>query len=701
MQKREQNATARLSGNALQPLSGVTVSVVDDATGLPAALYSDNGVTLITAPIVTDSNGYYGYYAADGKYTETFTGSRVATPITRKVTLEDPDDNPAASLSQLAAAGGGALVGAMASGSGAVLRTQQDKAREFVSVKDYGAVGNGVTDDTTAFTNAFAAARKVFVPAGTYILANAILPANTELFGEGDATILKMVAASSDVLRCDSGSASVSNNIKNITIRDMQFLATCDVDGFSEQKHLVRVNGVTNFRAENVLFKGFRGDGLYIGSGYVAAQERHNQNVHVINCRFDGINNANRNGISFIDIDGFVVDRCEFKNVSSATMPGPIDFEPDSGASYAIVRNGVVRDCVFSACGGNAGEIGIYIPSAVTLPPRNIKVIGNTSTGYVGTGAFFLNRTDRAPTATSEENNIQLTGNTVKGGYRPFNLIDGKRIIVRDNTFIDCTRAALIGASNAANTVRDAILRDNQLIRCGSVDGNGIAIGNANYLTFQRNKLIDCGSGAPGAANGIIFASSSASSYVSFFEDEISTPTAMTLIGIQKEASHTLSPETNKFNSVNMNSLSVAFTAVESDSLLTSWTPFVEGASTVGTGAYIEQTGKVYKRGKTVCGSLRVAVSAGHTGTGLIEVSLPYAASTSNVGAGGLVTMGSASVNGLAVSGGVTARLNPAATANGVQGAFRIYFGATGTLSQATIPAGAFDIEFSFSYLTT
>lgn len=52
-------------------------------------------------------------------------------------------------------------------GTGAVSRTLTSKMRDVVSVKDFGAVGDGVTDDTTA-VSATSAQPKAFLPAGTY-----------------------------------------------------------------------------------------------------------------------------------------------------------------------------------------------------------------------------------------------------------------------------------------------------------------------------------------------------------------------------------------------------------------------------------------------------------------------------------------------------------------------------------------------------
>ena len=71
-------------------------------------------------------------------------------------------------------------------GTGAVTRTAQAKMRDAVSVKDFGAVGNGVADDTAAIQAAMDASSGVHFPIGTYKISSSLqMNDNNFVFGEG------------------------------------------------------------------------------------------------------------------------------------------------------------------------------------------------------------------------------------------------------------------------------------------------------------------------------------------------------------------------------------------------------------------------------------------------------------------------------------------------------------------------------------
>ena len=53
-------------------------------------------------------------------------------------------------------------------GTGAVERRIAGKLADFVSVKDFGAVGDGIADDAPAFALALAANRALHIPPGLY-----------------------------------------------------------------------------------------------------------------------------------------------------------------------------------------------------------------------------------------------------------------------------------------------------------------------------------------------------------------------------------------------------------------------------------------------------------------------------------------------------------------------------------------------------
>ena len=63
-------------------------------------------------------------------------------------------------------------------GTGALARTVDSKLKDVVSVKDFGAMGDGTTNDTAAIQAAIDAAqgtKQVFIPAGTYLVTDSLL----------------------------------------------------------------------------------------------------------------------------------------------------------------------------------------------------------------------------------------------------------------------------------------------------------------------------------------------------------------------------------------------------------------------------------------------------------------------------------------------------------------------------------------------
>jgi hypothetical protein len=84
----------------------------------------------------------------------------------------------------------GSQVSFVQAGTGVVTRNMQDKVRESVSVKDFGAVGDGIADDTVAIQAAInfcqTNGRKLFIPSGDYKSDSLYVTANPGIVIEGE-----------------------------------------------------------------------------------------------------------------------------------------------------------------------------------------------------------------------------------------------------------------------------------------------------------------------------------------------------------------------------------------------------------------------------------------------------------------------------------------------------------------------------------
>lgn len=155
-------ASTTATNSTLRVLSSATCTVYVSGTTTLATLYSDNGVTPLANPFLSTSTGQVSFYAANGLYDLVVTKTGFETVTIDAIELDD-----------LLAPSGSNSVGYLPAGAGAVSRTVQGKLRETVSVKDFGAVGDGVADDTAAIQAAITATQTagggvIFFPLGTY-----------------------------------------------------------------------------------------------------------------------------------------------------------------------------------------------------------------------------------------------------------------------------------------------------------------------------------------------------------------------------------------------------------------------------------------------------------------------------------------------------------------------------------------------------
>lgn len=152
------------------PLVGGKLYTYAAGTTTPQVTYTDYvGGTPNANPVILDSRGEASVWLGTSLY-------KMALYDSTNVLIWTVDNiGGFATLAQLAASGGSNLVGFLQAGAGAVATTVQAKLRESVSVKDFGAVGDGIASDTAAIQAMFDAVassgvKEIYFPPGTYLL---------------------------------------------------------------------------------------------------------------------------------------------------------------------------------------------------------------------------------------------------------------------------------------------------------------------------------------------------------------------------------------------------------------------------------------------------------------------------------------------------------------------------------------------------
>ena len=156
---------------------GCTVTIYVAGTLTVATIYADDLGTPKINPFSASNTGYYFFYADTGRYDVRLSGGGIASPFTRGDQSTGAIANTYAYANLPAPGVSGALAYTNAGPRGLWVDTTSVWASVnggLSDVRQYGATGNGSTDDTVALQAALTAACStspiggVFVPAGTY-----------------------------------------------------------------------------------------------------------------------------------------------------------------------------------------------------------------------------------------------------------------------------------------------------------------------------------------------------------------------------------------------------------------------------------------------------------------------------------------------------------------------------------------------------
>jgi Pectate lyase superfamily protein len=170
-----------------------------------------------------------------------------------------------------------------ASGSPGASTSVLPQPPNSINVADYGAIGNGTTDDTQALQNAFNAAaaqgKSVYIPPGTYNHSGTLSVNGVNVTGSGSQTMLVATNPSEEAIKL--GSNSSLSNVETFTsasTRDSQpDEAAVDVTGSNDtvsnvttlgaESNGIRLDGATGATISHDLVEGSNADGIAVLNG--------------------------------------------------------------------------------------------------------------------------------------------------------------------------------------------------------------------------------------------------------------------------------------------------------------------------------------------------------------------------------------------------------------------------------------------------
>lgn len=349
--------------------------------------------------------------------------------------------------------------GFIQAGTGAVQRTVEAKLQDVVSVKDFGAVGDGVADDTAAIQAAISTAAAVYVPVGTYKLTTTLFASNKNIsiYGDGPGLSILAFTGGTNGISWSSTSASHQFGLEGLQLRADATMSGVAVSasftptlgpvytGASIEAVLVTYSGVNSWangfyfsNARNIAVSESTFNGKYGTSGYGFKCDGNSLDARFIACQ------VNDCGIAF-DSDGTsegtLIANCLAINVDVGVQKVHSGVEPliNIANCHFNTRTKAVQlaDVQQSTITGNL----FYAYTGGSMPGWVGLELSGASSGYVD----ISNNTFHGVSYTGSRVGVSITDAFVNN--------------VAENIFYGLDTGISLGASSVSNQVRNNIFQ--------------------------------------------------------------------------------------------------------------------------------------------------------------------------------------------------------------------------------------------------
>ncbi|CAB4121673.1 Right handed beta helix region [uncultured Caudovirales phage] len=478
------------------PLSGGFIYSYAAGTTTPVTTYtSASGLIANTNPIVLDASGripFEIWLTAGANYkfvlkdsTGVQIGSYDDIPLVGDYTAVSAQI--AALTATLASPTGSLYVGYQAPYTGSVATTVFGKLAYYISVKDFGAKGDGTTDDTAAIQAAVNACngKQLYFPFGTYLVSSIIdLVSDLSIVGDIKQSVLKIktgtyTSANASIFRC--------NAIHNVYVYGIDFNGNKGNIGTARNP----INTVYN--SQNVIFDTCR---WITCEGICLNVSTDPNGLRVLNCTFSQCGGATDNS------DGYRNQAIAFSGSSTTFAVGiyiignyfyaqGLDCISLANCNDVIISNNIAEDS-YSFLYNNPSP---YRTVNLTVTGNAIR---NTNQGSL------VNTVNPVAIDLPFVSNATITGNAIfKCAQSGIGIFEGSSNVVIDgNTLVDCGISPVSwsggisvgGGLGTASGISEVVITDNSILSTGNYPRMpfGILIGNdIEALTISENNIVN------------------------------------------------------------------------------------------------------------------------------------------------------------------------------------------------------------------